>query len=92
MLKGFFAALFDAILGVFGLRRASPKIEEIAASNATAQAELAQERAANELHTTAATARSDATDSIVRIITETPDRTDAGINAELKRRFPDDFR
>jgi hypothetical protein len=88
MFKGFFAALFDAILGVFGLRRASPKIEEIAASNATAQAELAQERAANELHTTAAAARSDADSRVVRIITESPD----SVNAELKRRFPDDFR
>jgi len=60
MFKGLFSALFDAILGMLGLRRASPKIEDIAASNATAQVELVQERAVHAIVTTAAVARADA--------------------------------
>ena len=91
MFRGLFSALFDALLGMLGLRRASPKIEDIAASNATAEAELVQERVAHAIVTTAAVARADASDSVVRTFTEAS--SNPGVVADaLAKRFPDDFR
>lgn len=85
--------LFKLLGGLLGsLFKGGPAIEDIAASAATARAELAQERAANEVLTQAAGARADAADRVVRIVADAPDRSDPAINAELKRQFPDDFR
>jgi len=91
MFKGLFSALFDALLGMLGLRRASPKIEDIAASNATAEAELVQERAAHAIVTTAAVARADASAGVLRTVTEGSANPGAVADA-LKRKFPEDFR
>ena len=53
---GFFAGIVEWILGLF-LKNSSPKIQDIAASNATAQVELTQLEEANAIMEKGALAR-----------------------------------
>ena len=86
---GFLGTLLAWVLGLFVKK--SPKIEEVAASNATNQAELTQEEASNAIISKGAVAGADADARIVRDLTK-PSTTDAGTNVQLKRDFPSDFR
>ena len=85
-------SLLTWVLGLFFGKKDGPKIEEIAASNATAQAELTQEHAANVVITQASAARASADAGIVRAESAAPDQSDASVNAALKQQFPGDFR
>lgn len=91
----FFGAIMSWVLEhVFGLKKVSdPSAVDLAASNATAQTELAQETARAQIVETAATARTAAAAGIVQVVTETgqPDNPSA-VAAALAKRFPDDFR
>ena len=53
---GFFAGIVEWVLGLF-LKKSSPKIQDIAASNATAQVELTQSEEANAIMEKGALAR-----------------------------------
>lgn len=97
----FFGAIVSWVLEhFFGLKKASdPTPIELAASNATAQTELVQQEAANAVITSAAVARADASDRVVRTIADTPaaadpgtDRPPSAVKLALKKQFPDDFR
>ena len=87
----FIGSIITWLLGlIFG--RKDPAIQDIAASDATAQAELTQQEAANAIITKAGAARADAADRVVRILAgQKPGATDASANAALAAKFPDDF-
>lgn len=53
---GFFAGIVEWVLGLF-LKKSSPKIQDIAASNAVAQTELTQSEEANAIMEKGALAR-----------------------------------
>jgi hypothetical protein len=82
-------ALFEALLGWFAGRGRATE-GEIIDSNARAQEQLAHERAANEAESTAAHARADAADRVVRATADGASGAD-GADA-LRREFPDEFR
>ena len=86
-------SLLSWVLSRFFGKAGGPTATEVAASNATAQAELNQQEAANAIISKGAATAADANARVVRDITEHKgDSTDAGANAALKRDFPDDFR
>ena len=87
------SALLSWLLSRFFGKAGAPKDAEVAASNATSQAELTQEEAANAIISKGAATAADANARVVRDLAEHKgDSTDAGTNAALKRDFPADFR
>lgn len=67
-------------------------LAELADSNARAQEQLASAETANEVEVKANTARNDAADRVLRIVTDGTSPTDAAVKAKLKQQFPDEFR
>lgn len=82
-------SFFKALLGWFA-NRGRANEGEIIDSNARAQEQLASERSANEAQSTAARARADAADRVVRATSDGASGADAA--GELRREFPDEFR
>lgn len=78
-----------ALLGLFTGRK-DPTAVDLAASNATAQANLKQVEQASAIQDKASGARADASGTVVRVITNTPAAAD--VNGALAKQFPDDFR
>ena len=65
MMLGGLATLVTWLMGLF-LKKSGPQIQDIAASNATAQTELSEQESANATLVKASTASSDADTRIMR--------------------------
>lgn len=83
-------SLLTWVLGLFFGKKSGPAIQDIAASNATAQAELAQQEASNAIDTKANASRIAGDAAIVRILAK-PGAVDPGANAAIAKEFPDAF-
>jgi hypothetical protein len=88
--------MWTAILGFvtwalgFITRKKDASAVDLAATAATATAQLQEVNAANVIEQKATIARTDATDSVVRVVTSTP--AGPAVVTELAREHPDDFR
>ena len=86
----FVTGLLGKLLGsLFGPKDPTPV--QLAASNATAQTELAGQESANATEIKAADTRAAADAAVVSIVTE-PGQSDADTAAALKQQFPDAYR
>ena len=86
-----FGSILSWVLSRFFGRAGEPSATAVAASNATATTELAEQEARNEITSKASAARNDANARVVRVLADKP-ADDASTVAALKKQFPDDFR
>jgi hypothetical protein len=82
-------SLVSWVLGLF--KPKDTTAVELAASNATAQTELAGQESVNATEIKAASTRAAADAAVVSIVTK-PSATDATTSASIKEQFPDAYR